>query len=394
VTLAHRPRRLVASAAAALSALTVVGANPGTQAGADSAYTTNCPRAESLVPNATWHRHTLAKGVVLSEAQVKDSRGVVSMHVLRIDLSLHTVGLRPLVHALAQRTPLTHLAANHPRLIAATNSVYYDFDTGAPLGPVVYKSRPLTASATKRRVFGIGSNGRAYIGHLWLAGSVTVGTSTRPLAGMNLLTMPTGVSLVTPRWGTHSVRVPWGAAVRYVTSGKVSSGTGRWTASPTSGSLMLVARGRTAVDWLSSLRKGTAVTAHLAVKADTPVALTQAYQVGTAVVQQPGVVRTGMHCRRNYPLPARTAVGTARAGRTLMLVVVTDHPGTSMHGLDANQMSKLMVELGAGHASLLDGSGSSEMLARVPGTSGLTLRNYPADGAERTQPVGVGIFRR
>src|SRR3954447_7779340 len=97
--------------------------------------------------------------------------------------------------------------------------------------------------------------------------------------------------------------------------------------------------------------------------ADTPVAFRQAYEAGKTIVATPGVVMTGLY------------------------------PGTTMHGLDASHVSKLMVELGAAHAYLLDGSGSSEMIARMPSTGRLRLRNYPADGAERTMPVGLGIFR-
>jgi hypothetical protein len=66
-----------------------------------------------------------------------------------------------------------------------------------------------------------------------------------------------------------------------------------------------------------------------------------------------------------------------------------------MHGLDAAQMARLMKDLGAGEAYLFDGSGSTELLARMPSNpSALSLRNYPADGAERAMPVGFGIFSR
>jgi hypothetical protein len=55
----------------------------------------------------------------------------------------------------------------------------------------------------------------------------------------------------------------------------------------------------------------------------------------------------------------------------------------------------LMKDLGAGEAYLFDGSGSTELLARMPSNpSALSLRNYPADGAERAMPVGFGIFSR
>jgi hypothetical protein len=382
----------VAGFLAVAGIVAVTGAQVSAPAGASTGYTTNCPRPEALVAKATWHRHTLARGIVLSEGQASDPRGVVSMHVLTVDLTQPGISLRPLMRHLAQRTPLSDLAAGRPRLVAATNTAYYDFYTGAPLGPVVNAANPVTAFATARPVVGIGTDHRVRFGHLRLSGTVTVGASTHALAALNALNVPYGVTLFTPIWGSRSVHLPYGAKVRYVTNGVLSSSTGQWTTPPSRGQLMLVARGVTAANWLSSLRKGTSASTKRMAKADTPAAFSTAYQAGATVVATPGVVITGLPCRIRYPQPARTVFGTANGGRKLILVVVTDHPGTTMHGLDESQVSRLMVELGAAHAYLLDGSGSSEMIARMPSTGRLSLRNYPADGAERTMPVGLGIF--
>ena len=394
-TPAGRARRVLACALAAGSLLPVAVAETAAPAAAiTEGYTTNCPKPETLVSKATWHRHTLAKGVVMSEGQASDPKGVVSMHVLRVDMTNTRISVRPLMRHLAQRSPLSDLAAGHPKLVAATNTSYYDFATGAPLGPVVKAGKPVTAFAGARRVVGFGTDRRVRFGNLHLVGSVTVGSSTRSLAGLNVREIPFGLTLYTTAWGSPSIHLPYGAYARYVSSGKISTSVGRYTTPPRSGQLMLVARGSTPVKWLSSLRKGQAVSTHRSVKSDTSVAFVQAYEAGMTIVATPGVVITGLSCRIRYPQPARTAIGYANGGRTLILAVVTDHPGTTMHGLDASQMSKLMVELGAGHAYLLDGSGSSEMLARMPSTGKLSLRNYPADGAERTMPVGLGIFHR
>jgi hypothetical protein len=73
---------------------------------------------------------------------------------------------------------------------------------------------------------------------------------------------------------------------------------------------------------------------------------------------------------------------------------VADNPGTPMHGLDSAQMARLMKDLGAQEAYLFDGSGSTELLARMPSNPGqLSLRTFPADGVERPLPVGFGIFK-
>jgi hypothetical protein len=39
-----------------------------------------------------------------------------------------------------------------------------------------------------------------------------------------------------------------------------------------------------------------------------------------------------------------------------------------------------------------DGSGSTELMAKMPGSTSLSIRNYTADGHERTMPLGLGIY--
>src|SRR5437763_1463199 len=116
-----RRRRLLACTVAGASLLPMAAAQVSAPAAATTGYTTNCPRPESLVPKAAWHRHTLTKGVVLSEGTARDARGYVSMHVLSVDMTQRGISLRPLVRHLAERSPLSSLAAGHPKLVAATN---------------------------------------------------------------------------------------------------------------------------------------------------------------------------------------------------------------------------------------------------------------------------------
>src|SRR5207248_356507 len=228
--------------------------------------------------------------------------------------------------------------------------------------------------AVKNSVMGIGTDRRMHAGNVWLTGTVTSAGATRTLHGVNVLHIPYGLTVYTPRWGTTPIRLPSDAVTRNVAAGLLSTGTGRWTTVPSTGS-MVVARGSTAVAWLKSLRRGSSFTVRLSQHSDAVKPFRLAFDVGQTIVASRGVVRYGLSCRRVYPQPARTAIGYRNYGKTLMIVVVTDHPGTRVHGLDATQMSKLMVELGAWKASLFDGSGSSEMIARMPATGRLAIRN-------------------
>jgi hypothetical protein len=392
-----RGRRAAGLAAAAVAASVVVLPSAPVSASAtsrDGDYTTSCPRAESLVAGTVWHRHTLARGLTLKEGQHNDGRGYVRMHVLTVDLTNRHLTFAPLVRKLAMRSPLSELAAGRPHLLAATNTGFFDFETGAPLGPVVTRGQLIIGSAHPATVVGFGPTGLAQVGHVALAATVTSRSGSRPLAGLNVLHPSQGITAYTSRWGSEQVNLPRDAVARYVDNGVVTSRTGRYDGAPRSGYL-LVARGQSSVDWLQSLSRGGATTVSQGTTSDTPKAFRQAYNVAGQIVAVGGRPRTGLNCRKRYPQPARTAVGIANHGHTLLLTLVDDNPGTAMHGLDANQMARVMADLGANQAYLFDGSGSTELLARFRShPSTLSLRTYRTDGEERPMPVGLGIFSR
>jgi hypothetical protein len=329
----------------------------------------------------------------MSTGTTTDSHGTVNMHVLRVDLSRRSIVTMPLVHSLAERVPLSALAAGHKHLVAATNTGYFDFRTGVPTGPVLIHGTPLVISTTHKAVVGFGSNRLVEAGHLWWTAKVTDGTEHHALGARNVLYRGSGLTQFTGKWGSTPVPVPWGGTVRAVIGGVVSDVQRQhYGVNVPKGGYLLVANDRTTSSWLSGLRNGSKVSLTSAVDTDAPKPFVQAYGVGVQLVKKAGVVQSGFSCRSaNTTQPARTAIGFTDGGRSLVIAIVADHPFTSLHGLDEDQMSKLMVQLGVSRAFAFDGSGSTELLARMPHASALTLQNYPADGAERPMPLGLGI---
>ena len=392
-----RRARLVVPAAAALGLLGVVPGLGVAQASSRHPAAHNdggCPKAESLVPGTTWHKHTLATGLVMSSGSTTDSNGVVSMHVLRINLADQNISLQPLMHSLAERSPLSTLAANRPRLVAATNTGYFDFRTGDPTQPLIANKVPEVMSSAHQAVVGIGTNGLAESGTVWWAALLTAGKHTHAVLSKNELDPPSGLAVYNSKWGSSPVPAHWGDEIRGVVNGVLTSvSQSRWgTALPSNGYL-LVGHGQSASNWLSGIPLGTKISLASSVVTSAPKPFVQAYGVGLEVVQKPGVIRTGFGCDSiGTKQPARTEIGLSHGGRMVTIAIVADHRGTSTHGLDENQMSELMVQLGSSQAFAFDGSGSTELLARLGGTQPLTLENYPADGQERPMPVGLGVF--
>jgi len=87
----------------------------------------------------------------------------------------------------------------------------------------------------------------------------------------------------------------------------------------------------------------------------------------------------------------KTAVGSSKDGKTLWLVTV-DGRQTSSIGLTQKDMALFMKGLGAYNAINMDGGGSTTMVARPYGNTGVKVMNSPSDGTTRNVLVGLGVF--
>ncbi|HVS69321.1 MAG TPA: phosphodiester glycosidase family protein [Mycobacteriales bacterium] len=357
---------------------------------AGSRWGHDCPAAETLVAGTTWHTHKLAPGVMLSEGSKNDSRGVVKMHVLRITVGQPGVSFQPLMRKVAQRTPLSRLAAGHPHLVAAVNTGYFDFNTGAPTQPLIVKSQPLVMSNRRQRVVGFNAAGAIQTGVVHLAATLFAGKQSYGISGVNQGATNGGLVAYNSAWGGRQVPSGWQADARPVIGSKL--GSNARLATVPQGGFVVAAHGQSATHWLSSLASGTTTGLAGKVRTTTKQPFVEAYGVGAEVVQHKGQTRNDMSCNSaNTTQPARTAYGIADNGKTFVIGEVEDHPGTNIHGLDNNQMSGFMAQLGVDRAFDADGSGSTEMLAKLPSSGVMTQRTYPADGEERPMPVGLGI---
>jgi hypothetical protein len=388
---AHRSARAIAAAAfvalaAGLAATPVAHAAP-TRWGAP------CPAPEQLVAGTTWHSHKLAPGVTLTEGNRTDDngRGLVKMHVLSIVLHQPGVSFHPLIKSVAERSPLSKLAEGHPHLVAAVNTGYFDFNTGAPTQPVIANGQPLVISSQFERVLGFNAKGGVQYGRVRLAATLFDGKQSHTVSGLNQVYTDGGVEAYSPAWGSKPIPADWQIDARSVVGDLLGTNAGRGAHVPSDG-FELLADGGTASHWLSTLSAGSKAGVAAKVRSTTKQPFVQAYGVGAEVVKHHGKTRDDLSCdTANTEQPARTAYGIADHGKVFVVAEAEDHPGTNVHGLDANQMSGLMAQLGVDRAFDVDGSGSTELLAKMPGTSSLALRTYPADGEERPMPLGLGI---
>lgn len=351
----------IALAAALVAGLAVAGGPAGaTTAGRFD----SCPAAIPLVNDSTvWLHHKLAPGVTLAETTARGGRGRVNIDVVRVDLNRPDVAVKPLHHVLTQRDYLTTLA-KHAKLVAATNGMYFNLGYGAPKVPFIAAGRALVMSSTPEHVAGIGTDGRAQDGDVWLAGIVHSTGTSYPLAGLNEPTLSTGLNFYSDAWGHHKVPMSSTAEARGVLDGVVVTGTSQHAWAPPGGQI-IVAKGADAVQWLANLQRGVKLRVSRTIDTDAREPFTQAYGVGTQTVAAPGEALSGLYCATSNPFAARTAIAWKLGGHKLMLVTVESPKGSGSYGLDENQMSGLLVSLGASRGFALDGGSSTQLVARL-----------------------------
>jgi len=86
----------------------------------------------------------------------------------------------------------------------------------------------------------------------------------------------------------------------------------------------------------------------------------------------------------------RTAVGITKDRKQLIMVTV-DGRHSSFTGVNGKRLVDLMIELGSHEAILMDGGGSTTMMARGLGDFRAELVNYPSDGGERRIVNGLAV---
>jgi hypothetical protein len=384
-------RTLVTISSTVAAALAVSGAVGTPSSLARTQQYGFCPPAKHLVGSTTkWHRHQLAPGVKLETAHVGHGRNRLTVNVVRAQLGRRTVQVRPLHHALTTRRPLSHLARRH-HLVAATNGMYFNYAFGAPTVPFISTTGAMVLSRHHAMVAGIGTNGRAQDGHAWFTGRVTSSKGGHRLRAINEVAPPRGLSLYTAAWGSTKVPLPLHARTRLVRNGRFGPiGTQRRVRG--GHGALLLATTAASVSWLHSVRRHGPASLSYRAKTDAHHRFSQAYGVGTQVVAAGHHIRTGLYCRRSEILAARTDFAWSNHGKHLILATVKSPYGSSNYGVDENQMSQVMVALGADRAYALDGGGSTELVVRLHGQYKLTIRTRQHGGAERRIPIGVGVY--
>lgn len=338
--------------------------------------------------------HPVAPGIALTSFDVFGRTGWLRAHVLNADLGEASVDLS--ADKVSDPRALKG-ATDAQHAVAAVNGDYFDItETFAAEGPEIQGGRLRKGTAQPSTVAAFGADRVARLADLMIAGSVTVAGTRRPLAALNSASVPAdGIAVFTPLWGAADrtlIQDPGPYTELVVSGGRVTAVDPRITtaAVPADG-LIVLGRGAAAAQ-LAGAAAGDAAGVDFAPQSDAGTALRMALGSGSVLVRGGTPVDFPPSTGNDAPKP-RTAVGWPAGGHRLLLVAV-DGGANFSAGLSFDDMAVLMARLGAYEAFMLDGGGSTEIVARRPGDTGVGVVNTPSDGAERPVPNGVGLFGR
>lgn len=336
----------------------------------------------------------IAPGLTLTQFQRLEPRGWVRGDVLSVDLAepvLEPAYLNP--GTVSARTPLSE-QADRIGAIAGVNGDFFDINaTGAPEGVGVSGGEVLHGPARgNNNAVVIGGSGVERAGRLaevLVQAEITL-PDGRNVTATNLnspIVAADGIGIYTPLWGASARHTAVGGAERVleveVRNGVVTALRPHPAEGPVpAGTVLLLARDA-GVDALAGLDTGDRVEVRYRPRVDFPVDVAVG---GLHVLVRDGEVQNV----DDVAVHPRTAVGFSEDGRRMFMVTVDGRQGT-VAGLTLRDLARLMKSLGAHDALNLDGGGSSTLVARLPGDTGVTVHNSPSDGGERPVPNGLGI---
>lgn len=360
------------------------------------------PFSEKLLALALQQRVPLSAGVVLTTEILRTPAGPVLVHILNVDLTKPGVhlGVVQARNRLISSGETISKMANRTGALAGINGDYFEVNgSGRPIGIEVINGQ-LMQSPSMYAVFGITSYLQFTIAHETFNATITAGAASFKLSSINhLVELHEGkLVLITPALGApiavrgdtvvmlqHSVNSP---KVLTVLSGQHAG-----TVLPALvNRYALVGRGAAGAWLLTHLHKGVHVSVNEQISPDNN--LFQALGGGLVLIKNGALYQDHSWpvIRSVYRRNPFTAVGISRDRKHALFVVFDGRNSGQFvsRGVTAVQAAYFLLAHGAYQAMMLDGGGSSEMVARFSGHSVVSVVNYPSGGGER--PLANGLF--
>lgn len=354
----------------------------------------------------TVEKQTITSGVTLENYDRFTTSGWIKSYVLRVDLSNENVKVDSLVNknSVVSTSTVSNLAKNSGA-IAAVNGSFFDFGPsgsgkGYSYGPVISSGEvdlAATRDSKETATFSLDDVNNALFTYWNTKVELITPKGARVVTASynRYKDVYYGMTILDSKYGSKTP----GATSKYpnwiemiVENGVVTgfSENKPGIAMPKDGFVVL-GTGSQLQYLKDNFKVGDPVKYEITMNVDTSkmkMALT-----GGSVLVKDGKVLTILSNAPGSPTSkaARTAIGTSKDGKTLIVAAIDKKPGVSI-GMTQSELASYMLELGCANAMNLDGGGSTTLVAREQGTTGLSVQNSPSDGSQRAVGASLGIF--
>jgi exopolysaccharide biosynthesis protein len=378
---------LALTAAVAAGSL-LVGASPPPTAQAQDAVESSSPVL------------TVASGVAEHSESLRTASGRQRTQVLTVDLTNPNVRIGVVEAGNRITDPADETVssmANRTHAVAGVNGDYFEIHaSGRPLGGVITDGVVLKSPrGAYNAQLAVRPDGSAVIGPETYTGVVTDGASSTPLASLNVvgdaaagrITRITSALGATGKLASPATLVTGHLDEDYLMVDAIAPSVTSVPALPASTEGLLA--GGAGGKWLqTNVHPGEPLEVAEQISPDNQ--LNQLLSGATMLVRGGAVYRDprGTPPRGVNP---ETAVGLTEDGRHLIMVTFDGRLNKKVAaGVTPAEVGTYLVQHGAYSGLLLDGGGSTEMVARRPGKSWVSVLNTPSDRKER--PVANGLF--
>lgn len=379
-----------------LTAVMAVTAIPGTAA------------AQPDILYQTSSQQTITAGATLEHISRFTADGWLNIKVLRIDTTNPNIKVDTLANPQTtdKLSTVLSLAAKN-EAVAAVNASFFNplaQGKGYPDGPIVRTGDLLSTSAWYNKnkgemaSFSLSDSGQILF-DFW-RNDLTLTVPGQALFTVNQYNQPSrkqynDITVLDGKWGVSTL----GASDTYPDLVEILVSQGQVTAvrqglpptgMPENG-YVVVSRGEQAAKLLESIRLGNPL--QFTITSNPDWSAMQMAVTGSSILVQNGRIpeafsySVGSFNKKN----PRTIVGSSQDGKQLIMVTVDGRQDNSV-GLTQTESAELMLELGAYNALILDGGGSTTMVARQPGTADLEVVNHPSEGSLRGVATAIGVF--
>lgn len=306
----------------------------------------------------------------------------LNIFVLEVDPKQKFTEIRPVLgnDVIGQKETLSSMA-QRTGAVAAINGGFFDTATGVPVGNLFIDGRAEYISDILRTTFAFTYGGEFKIGYLVPQMKIeAAGVGDLPVKGINLNPVSDGLVLYTQAWGKS---IPGGAQLALKPDADDTYKVVEGSSGVPAGGYVLVGWG-SAASQLMGIRTGSTVKVVTSLPADwsnlrhglsgSPILVENGLPVDQAVNE--GLWGSVLK------VAPRTALGVTAQGKVLLVVI--DGRQEQSAGVTLEELSYIMIDLGAVRAVALDGGGSSEIWVKGQ------ILNSPSDKKER--PLGNGLM--